>query len=289
MLSYNMGEGTAMISHATNDNGLSKILPFWITGIGDFTCNSHYFTKRFGSDQCLALFTISGHGTLQYKTDEVVVGEGDVVVINCNNFQYYATKGSSDWHFKWAHFIGLCANTYVDHINSKGLFVAKSNSDIDAQVDFIFERIPKMESDFSYELALSMHSILTNIQTQRINSGSIGNGRSENSQAEINSALAFIQDSYHKQINVAEIARVCNLSEYHFIRVFSDYTGCTPYAYILGLRIHEAKKLLLETRLSISEIAYATGFNETKTLINNFKKREGVTPLYYRNNYTFNL
>ncbi len=63
-----------------------------------------------------------------------------------------------------------------------------------------------------------------------------------------------------------------NLSPRSFQRVFSSYMGISPFSHLLNVRIQHAKKLFKETELTISEIAYATGFAIVPILLVSSKK-----------------
>ena len=52
--------------------------------------------------------------------------------------------------------------------------------------------------------------------------------------------------------------------------------------YLTGVRIREAKRLLLETQMTISEVALAVGYSSASFFIRSFKKTEGISPSEYR-------
>ena len=64
--------------------------------------------------------------------------------------------------------------------------------------------------------------------------------------------------------------------------MFKSSSGMTIRAYANLLKLEDAKKLLSETDLSITEIALDTGFNDVSYFIKLFKKQFGISPLKYR-------
>jgi len=66
---------------------------------------------------------------------------------------------------------------------------------------------------------------------------------------------------------------------------FSKGSGKTVTSYINEVRIKHAKKLLEETKLSISEISFKVGFNNFNHFINTFRKAENIAPGKYRKKF----
>ena len=65
--------------------------------------------------------------------------------------------------------------------------------------------------------------------------------------------------------------------------MFKKESGLTLKAYCNNLKIEDAARLLYQTKISITEIAFMVGFNNFSYFINIFKKIMGMTPLEYRN------
>ena len=74
---------------------------------------------------------------------------------------------------------------------------------------------------------------------------------------------------------------MCFLSTGRFHHVFKDYTGMTPKEYINNIRISRAKELLVNTDMTMSEIAERTGFYDQNYFSRMFKKHTGSCPKNY--------
>ncbi|WNS46907.1 helix-turn-helix domain-containing protein [Paenibacillus sp. MMS20-IR301] len=96
------------------------------------------------------------------------------------------------------------------------------------------------------------------------------------------SAISFIEDHYLEQITLEEIAAKSNISVRHLNRICKSYYQTTPIAYLQRLRLERACTLLKQTSLSITDISYACGFNDSNYLTRQFKKIIGMTPKAYR-------
>ena len=88
---------------------------------------------------------------------------------------------------------------------------------------------------------------------------------------------------YEKDYSLEDYAKICNMSKFHFIRVFEKITGESPIDYRNSIRIEHAKELLLDTSLSIADIGESVGYASNVYFSDNFKKKVGISPLKYRN------
>lgn len=86
-----------------------------------------------------------------------------------------------------------------------------------------------------------------------------------------------------KPPNVAELAAACGFSERYFAKIFRAQTGITISQYTKSLRISQAKALLLDTQLSLKEIAFRLGFSSPANFSSAFSAATGQTPGQFRN------
>jgi AraC-like DNA-binding protein len=103
---------------------------------------------------------------------------------------------------------------------------------------------------------------------------------------EIQQIKNWIEENYHKDIKMEQLASIADISIPHLHTVFKDLVHQTPYQYIQARRLLEAKKLLATTRLSIKEICAKTGFRDIGNFCRFFKKTTGLTAQQYRALYT---
>jgi len=82
----------------------------------------------------------------------------------------------------------------------------------------------------------------------------------------------------HEDWPVPRLARVSGVSEAHFARSFKDAFGVPPHRYLLTRRIERATALLRDTDLSITEIAFETGWNSLGTFGRTFRDVTGESP-----------
>lgn len=95
-------------------------------------------------------------------------------------------------------------------------------------------------------------------------------------------AIEFMHDNCGRELSLAEIAAAAYLSEFHFARLFKKITGLTPHAYLAGLRIERARRLLAESELSIVEAGAAVGYASQSHFTKVFREATGMTPRAFR-------
>ena len=96
-------------------------------------------------------------------------------------------------------------------------------------------------------------------------------------------AERFIQENLDRKISLREIAKVVGLSAPYFSTIFKEEMGENLSRYINRLRVEMAGKLLLETDLSLSEIASECCFEDQSWFSKTFKSFTGLSPGKYRN------
>jgi AraC-like DNA-binding protein len=88
-------------------------------------------------------------------------------------------------------------------------------------------------------------------------------------------------------LGLHELADVCGLSRAHFARAFKASTGTTPMHWLLSQRLARARILLLNSELSIEDIARHCGFVDQSHFTRAFTKELGSTPGAWRRDRRF--
>ena len=104
----------------------------------------------------------------------------------------------------------------------------------------------------------------------------------DNNQIHVLKAIKFIQENFHKDINLAVVSNYVSLNYSYFSNLFKEYTGVSFIDYLKKLRIEKSKKLLLDTDYKIYEIAEMVGFTNPKHFTKVFRSLEGISPKEYR-------
>ncbi len=94
--------------------------------------------------------------------------------------------------------------------------------------------------------------------------------------------ISYIEENYKGDIPLSRLASIMNLSVKHFSKAFKTVFRITPHQYIINRRLTESQQLLLESELSVGEIAYAVGFESENYFSELFASKIGVSALKFR-------
>ncbi len=96
-----------------------------------------------------------------------------------------------------------------------------------------------------------------------------------------NEILLYLNEK-HINVSITEISKNLNISKSYISHLFKKYNGKTLKSYCNSLCIIDAKRLLTNTSLLVSEISYSLGFENVSYFISVFKKHTGVTPYNFK-------
>lgn len=91
-------------------------------------------------------------------------------------------------------------------------------------------------------------------------------------------AASRIDESPQDAPSLEELSQHAGYTKDHFARVFKKVVGLTPHDYLINARVRRARQLLVESNLSIKEIASALGYRDIYFFSRQFKAKMGITP-----------
>ena len=209
------------------------------------------------------------------------IDAGTLIVLFPGERHSYAPDEHSGWSEYWIGFHGEIANNLL----TTGFFSPKeallkiglSSSLMGFYRDAI--SIADKESVGSQQLlsGIVMH-MLGHILYRHRSSTDCAN-RTEDV---VNEARQLMRERLHHSLSAEDIANALGVGYSWFRQSFRRVTGVPPAQYISLLLISRAKEMLVSEHMSISETAYALGFESVGQFSTMFRKREGVTPRQFR-------
>jgi AraC-like DNA-binding protein len=100
--------------------------------------------------------------------------------------------------------------------------------------------------------------------------------------ARVHEAVDRIEAGCRDPLTLAELAGSAGFSPFHFLRIFRRVTGTTPHQYLVGARLRLAVRMLLDTRLPVTAIAYDVGFQDLSNFVRTFHRVVGCSPGAFR-------
>ncbi len=98
----------------------------------------------------------------------------------------------------------------------------------------------------------------------------------------IDTALHYMEHNYDRELTIGELAALVNLDRGYFSKLFRQRTGTSPKAWLTAYRMEKAVRLLMETELTIGEIALSVGYGDPLYFSRLFHEAYGVSPSGYR-------
>lgn len=235
---------------------------------------------RFGPsvrNQYIIHYVLSGKGTFNGNTVEK--GQGFLIVPGMHQ-EYYPDK-KEPWSFLWIisedphmKYFFNCHNA-----NEKtGIFLFHNFYKLDP----IVQRLLSSSNSFSSSTQLAelfLHIFHACVATE-------AKPQSSATRLYFEFSVNYIKTNLHLPISVDDICHAIGITQPYLYRIFKQAAGCSPKQYISACKLTEAKSLLVQTDLSISQIAASVGFENVMDFSKFFSKQTNISPTGYRNRET---
>ncbi len=240
-------------------------LTFNVLLIDKFSHRDGYFSVNARPYAALS-FRKSGKGRFEIDNKEIITREGDVLFLPADMPYKVEYSGSE---------------SIVIHFEKCNYFEAENIPLSRGSIGLKFQRLLEAwNGRHSVNLAKSIiYEILENIERDKMD---------EAEDSVFSRSLRYIDEHFTEPtLDIAEICKTGFISPSSLQRAFCLNMGLSPKQYLGKLRMNRALELLAENRLSVKEIAYATGFRDEKYFSRAFKKQYGCAPSKMQNNMLF--
>lgn len=96
--------------------------------------------------------------------------------------------------------------------------------------------------------------------------------------ARIAPVVQYIENNYNCEISYEQLAKMINVSKYHFCHIFKEATGKTVVEYINDIRLDKAYILLKNSDMNITQVSMSVGFNDMNYFSRIFRKKKKIAP-----------
>lgn len=98
----------------------------------------------------------------------------------------------------------------------------------------------------------------------------------------IGEVMAYMNEHYQERVSIDQMARKAYTSQRNLFLQFKNATDCSPIQYLIKLRISRATEMLLQTTMSIGEVADKCGFSDSNYFSKTFHLHTGMSPRQFR-------
>ena len=240
-----------------------------------------------GSEHQLLYIRAGGRMAEFRHGQRIYMKAGYVNILRPGEWHRYRIDPKADWEEAYIGLGGEMVERVVRELFPKqGPVVVDASSvpHFDTDMMSLVAEILSDGVDKPHSLTIKALSLLASLAE---NSG--GKQDASSAYSTIRRASLYVAHHLSETIDLPALAGRFGMSYSYFRRCFRAYTGCSPLAYQLSLRIWRAKRLLRGTDMPISEIAKALGFYSQAYFARFFRKDTGVSPTAYRTSRAANL
>lgn len=214
------------------------------------------------------IYIEKGTGSFVINGRELLLDGGTVIIFRPGDRQVYSFSEKSDAEFYWIHFSGVGAEQLLTELR-------------------LCE--PVLKTGCAYKIKDSIEKMVSACDAEEFFTPVILSGMlvcifSEISRklyskdTELSKVIRAMNGDASNDLNNKDYAKMCGMSEYHFIRKFKECTGFSPLRFKTKIRMEKACGLLLNTSLSIGEISRLCGYDDSLYFSRVFKKITGSAP-----------
>ena len=247
-------------------------------GFNDALSNMETVRKNGRVDYQL-IYVKSGELTVHREAGDLILGGGCIYLFRPGEPQIYGIYGVPTT-FYWIHFTGVGVHEMLS-------FFTEEYYDIGAFREFERYCGPDFVEDIADEKYRSMlrEGELISLFA-RLASRISGDKKKREERDLILPALNVMNGEPSRRLSNEELASLCNLNKFYFIKVFKSFTGYTPQQYYISIIIDKSKYLLENTKYNVNEISRICGIEDCLYFSRLFKKHTGCSPQNYRKSFS---
>lgn len=256
----------------------AKKLYYYPISAGHFFCIKGYHLIRDNYNSLLITHIIDGTFTYIKGGKHITARAGDTVILDCYKPHEYYTNDS--FESIWIHIAGANSFELFEEVEKTdgNLVKCRDINHVKKLLFRIYDSISGVNPPSELNISLDIYKIFAEL----LNPQSIKSKSESNYEDSIQDVKNYITENLNEKLTVQRLANESHMSTSHFSRVFKQQTGFSPYDYVLITRLNKAKYLLQKTEMSVSSIAYETGFNSESNFICFFTDNEGISPGKFR-------
>jgi YesN/AraC family two-component response regulator len=226
-------------------------------------------------------FICSGEGRLKIGDNEYFPKPSQIFLMPQGIKQSYSIISENTFTKYWCHFTAKIGEMNIFDIIKLPHFIEVKD---DGELESIFNELLTYNSSMEISASLMLKASMLRLISYYINNSAnqcINISHSETVE-KLNAIIQYIEKNIAKNLTIEELSGMAHLHPNYFIRIFKKHFGTSPIHYINKRRIEEAKRLLIFSNLTLTEICCKVGITDIYYLSKLFKDSTGISPSNYR-------
>jgi AraC-like DNA-binding protein len=257
-------------------DGFDELGGVWPVRIGNNIAKPSYKNGPRQTPYCNMHFIREGQVQLFYGGQEVILRKGDIFCKFPNTtYSYQIVPSEKPLRMTWITFDGHQARQILA---MTGFAEDKPyrRASVDKDMEIVLQQMFQWCKGDSRKQLMTMYSLMYRIFSKLLPDKDHEPPHTPSDW--VRKSLDFIHAYYAEKITVDDVAKYVRLHRTYLSKIFTKEVGVPPSRYLIQMRLDRGKQLLLESMLSVTEIALSVGYPDIYSFTRAFTRRFGLSP-----------
>ncbi len=244
-------------------------------------CSPNYSYGPAIRQNYLIHYCLKGKGEYHINNKVYPIKTGDAFLIMPNVVTYYQADHDDPWTYLWIGFDGNKSRLYLNRCNLNDNNLVIHCEYLDELRELTISMLAHHKLSYSNELFIQgqlftffsylAKSANVNYKVNKINYNPY-----------VDKAIEYIQNNYQYMVTVNEIADYLSINRSYLSTLFKKYLHLSPQEFLLRYRMIQAEELLINSDLTINQIAFSCGYANQLSFSKAFSNTHSLSPRDFR-------
>lgn len=254
---------------------MKTLKPIEIYYCGREVCSPGHFFGPAIRQHYLLHVVLQGKGIFNDGIRKYSLTAGEAFLIFPKEVTYYRADEQEPWEYAWIGFDGTEAGAILKQCGLSAETPVCAGKEQDLWRQAICEMVTLFQQERCNEYAMLAQFYQLFAQIYQIEEN---REKHDYGKGYLQAAKEYIKHNYGYPIKIEDIAKHIGIDRTYLFKLFKQEERISPQQYLIHYRIKIARDLLMQSTLSITEIAYSCGFGDTASFSRHYKAKMGKRP-----------